>query len=161
MKVIDIMEPLSDWLTPEMSLQEAIEAMHKAKRAHGLPPNAIVVLDGDRKLVGIVSTTDILRTILPPGMYLDEDLDSTSWEVLRHDRSEKARNIRVSEVMTEDVRVVRTTDTIMRCADRLLSEHLRRLPVIGLDGRVIGVVYIRDVYNKVTELLCEPETAAM
>lgn len=160
MRVIDIMEPLSSWLTPEMTLREAIQVMHNAKRGHGLSVNAIVVLDGDRKLAGIVSTTDILKTILPPGMYLDDGPDGFSWEGLRHDRIEKTKNIRVSQIMTEDVRVVKTTDSIMRCADRLLAEHVRRLPVIGMDGRVIGMVYLRDLYNKITELLCEQQIAA-
>lgn len=159
MKVIDIMEPLEYWLNPEMTLHEAIAIMHNAKRLHGLSVNAICVLDAEMKLVGIVSTTDILRTILPPGMFLDDGPDGLSWEGLRTDRINKTRNIRVSEIMTEDVRVIRTTESVMRCADRLLVEHIRRLPVVALDNRVVGVVYLRDVYNKVTELLWERETA--
>lgn len=157
MKVVDIMEPLRHWLTPEMTLHEAIHIMHEAKRGHGLSPNAVVVLDIDKKLVGIVSTTDILRTIIPPGMYLDDGPDGLSWEGLRYDRIEKTRNIRVRQIMTEDVRVIKTTESIMRCADILIVEHIRRLPVIALDDRVVGIVYLRDVYNKVTELLWEPE----
>ncbi len=155
MKVIDVMEPLKHWLNPWMTLEEALVVMKGAKRGHGLSVNAIVVLDADMKLVGLVSTIDILRTILPPGMFLDNDQDGLSWEGLRYDRTQKIRNIHVSEIMTEDVRVIKTDDSIMRCADIFLVEQLRRLPVIALDGRVVGVVYLRDVYNNVTELLCE------
>ncbi len=161
MKVLDIMEPLGDWLTPEMTLHEAIQVMRRVKRGHGLSVNAIVVLDAERKLVGIVSTTDILRTILPPGMFLDDDLNAFSWEGMRQDRIKKTKNIRVQDIMTEDVRVIRTDESIMQCADRLLVEQIRRLPVIALDGRVVGVVYLRDVYNTVTRLLCEMEPASM
>ncbi len=157
MKVIDIMEPLQFWLNPEMTLHEAIDVMHRAKRGHGLSVNAIVVLDADMKLAGIVSTTDILRAILPPGMLLDDGPDGLSWEGFKLSSVEKTRNTRVSQVMTEDVRVIRTNESIMRCADTLLVEQIRRLPVVALDGRVVGVVYIRDVYNKVTELLWEHE----
>lgn len=157
MKVIDIMEPLKYWLTPEMTLDEAVSVMQKAKRGHGLSVNGIVVLDGYQKLVGIVSTTDIIRAILPPGMYLDDGPDGLSWEGLKKDRQEKARKIHVSEIMAEDVRVIKTGESIMRCADKMLEEQMRRLPVIALDGRVVGVVYLRDVYNRVTELLLEPE----
>ena len=161
MKVIDIMEPLQYWLNTEMTVHEAITVMHNARRGHGLSVNAIVVLDAEMKLAGIVSTTDILRTILPPGMLLDDGPDGLSWEGFRASRIEKTRNIRVSQIMTEDVRVIRTDDSIMRCADRLLVEQIRRLPVIALDGSVVGVVYLRDVYNKVTELLWEEEIPAM
>lgn len=158
MKVIDIMEPLDAWLTPEMTLHEAIRSMRSVKRGHGLSVNAIVVLDADRKLVGIVSTTDILRAVLPPGMFLDDDEGALSWEGMRFDRIEKSKKIRIRDIMTEDVRVTRTNESIMRCADRLLVEQIRRLPVIALDGRVVGVVYLRDVYNTVIELLCEMAT---
>jgi len=155
MKVRDVMEPLHRWLTPEMSLHEALRIMHEVRRGHGLPVNAIVVLDTERKLAGIISTTDILRTILPPEMYLDDDQEGFSWEILQQDRIEKTKKTSVRSIMTEDVRVIRADESIMRCADRLLVEQIRRLPVIGLDGSVVGVVYLRDVYNTVTELLCD------
>ncbi len=161
MKVIDIMEHLQYWLNPEMTMHEAINVMHSAKRGHGLSVNAIVVLDSEMKLVGIVSTTDILRTILPPGMLLDDGPDGLSWEGFRASRVEKTHNIRVSQIMTEDVRVIRTDESIMRCADRLLVEQIRRLPVVAMDGRVVGVVYLRDVYNRVTELLWDAEIPPM
>ncbi len=157
MKVRDVMEPLESWLRPEMNLHEAMGVMHEARRSHGLSVNAIVVLDSERKLAGIVSTTDILRTILPPEMYLDDDLEGFSWEILRQDRTEKTKKTSVRSIMTEDVRVIRADESIMRCADRLLVEQIRRLPVIGLDGSVVGVVYLRDVYNTVTELLCHTD----
>ena len=161
MKVLDIMEPLTHWLTPEMTLHEAVTVMHQAKRGHGLSVNAIVVLDSERRLVGIVSTTDILRAIIPSHMFFDDDHDSMSWEALRRDGIAKTKNIRVQNIMTEDVRTIRTGESILRCADRLLSEQIRRLPVIAMDGKVVGVIYIRDVYNAVTELLCEPHAAVL
>ena len=157
MKVIDIMEPLSSWLTAEMNMLEAIIVMHQSIRRNGLSPNAIVVLDNDKKLLGIVSTTDIMRSILPPSMYLDEGPEQIAWDAWRNNSAAKAREIRVREIMTEDVRVIRTTDTIFRCADRLVVEHVRRLPVIGLDDRVVGMAYLRDVYGKITEILCGAE----
>lgn len=159
MKVIDIMEPLTHWLTPEMSLHEAITIMHQSKRGHGLSVNGIVVLDTEMKLVGIVSTTDILRAIIPSQMFFDDDLSKMSWDALRQDRITKTKNIHVRNIMTEDVRTIRTGESILRCADRLLSEQIRRLPVIAMDGKVVGVIYLRDVYNAVTELLCEPHAA--
>jgi predicted transcriptional regulator len=161
MKVLDIMEPLTHWLTPEMTLHEAVTIMHQAKRGHGLSVNGIVVLDSERRLVGIVSTTDILRAIIPSHMFFDDDHNSMSWEALRQDGIAKTKNIHVGNVMTEDVRTIRTGESILRCADRLLSEQIRRLPVVAMDGKVVGVIYLRDVYNAVTELLCEPHAAAL
>jgi CBS domain-containing protein len=156
MKVKEIMEPLHNWLTPEMSVLQAILVMQRTKRDHGLSVNGIVVLDNDLKIVGILSTKDILRMLIPSYMYLDGMTDeSTSWESMRADRTDKANGLHVRDIMTEDVRVIHLNESIMRCADIMLVEQIRRLPVVGTDGRVLGVVYLRDVYNAVTSILCD------
>jgi CBS domain-containing protein len=44
---------------------------------------------------------------------------------------------------------------LLRCADLILTERIRRLPVTRSDGKVVGIVYLRDVYNALTKLLVE------
>ncbi len=153
MKVKDVMEPIKKWLTPEMSLREAIQVMKTTKRGHGLPVNGIVVLDGAMNLVGIVSTKDILRILIPSHMYFDDHHSNISWEALRNEKTKIATSLQISKIMTEDVRVIAAEETLLRCADILLTEQVRRLPVTRSDGKVVGVVYFRDVYNALTELL--------
>jgi CBS domain-containing protein len=55
--------------------------------------------------------------------------------------------------MTEDVRTILAEESLLRCADIFLTEQIRRLPVTRSDGKVVGVIYLRDVYNAMTELL--------
>lgn len=156
MKVRDIMEPINNWLTPEMSVLQAIQVMKRTKRGHGLSVNGITVLNNEMKLVGIVSTKDILRLLIPSYMYLEGlPEDDTGWESMRIERTEKVNKLSVSDIMTEDVRVISLNESIMRCADIMLVEQIRRLPVVGIDGRVLGIVYLRDVYNAITNLLCD------
>lgn len=153
MRVKDLMEPIKSWLTPDMSLREAIRVMKSTKRGHGLSVNGIVVLNETMNLVGIVSIIDILRIIIPPHVYFDEDHDHVSWEAIRNEKTASIQSIDVSRIMTEDVRVIAAEETLLRCADILLTEQLRRLPVTRSDGKVVGVIYLRDVYNAMTELL--------
>lgn len=155
MRVKDIMEPIKNWLTPDMSLREAIQVMQSTKRGHGLSVNGIVVLDGAMNLVGIVSTKDILRIIIPSHVYFEERHSDISWEAIRQEKSAVARSTEVSKIMTDDVRVISAEETLLRCADILLTEQLRRLPVTRADGKVVGVVYLRDVYNALTKLLLD------
>lgn len=155
MKVKDIMEPIKSWLTPEMTLRQAIEVMHRSKRGHGLAVNGIVVLDQGMNLVGIVSTTDILRVIIPAHVYFEEHHTHIDWQELRQEKSRVAEIMRVEEVMSDDVRVVAAEETLLRCADLLLTERIRRLPVTRSDGKVVGIIYLRDVYNALTKLLVE------
>lgn len=153
MRVKDLMEPIKSWLTPDMSLHEAIRVMKTTKRAHGLPVNGIAVLDGAMNLVGIVSTIDILRILIPSHMYFDTHHDQISWESIRNEKSISIQSINVSKIMSEDVRVIAAEETLLRCADILLTERIRRLPVTRSDGKVVGLIYLRDVYNALTELL--------
>lgn len=155
MKVKDIMEPIKNWLTPDMSLHEAIHVMQSTKRGHGLSVNGIVVLDSAMNLVGIVSTKDILRIIIPPHVFFEERLSDVTWETIRQEKSAIVRSTEVSKIMTDDVRVISAEETLLRCADILLTEQLRRLPVVRADGKVVGVVYLRDVYNALTRLLLD------
>ena len=153
MRVKDLMEPIKSWLSPDMSLREAIKVMKSTKRGHGLAVNGIVVLDGAMNLVGMVSTIDILRIIIPAHAYFDEHHDQISWQAIRDEKTITVESITVSKIMTEDVRVIAAEETLLRCADILLTEQIRRLPVTRSDGKVVGIIYLRDVYNAMTELL--------
>jgi CBS domain-containing protein len=65
--VRDIMSPVVTTLTPEIPMREAAEIMSNA-RLHRLP-----VVDSDNKVVGILSSADVMRDLLhivrnlPPG----------------------------------------------------------------------------------------------
>jgi CBS domain-containing protein len=153
MKVKDLMEPIKNWLTPDMTLRQAIQVMKSTKRGHGLSINGIVVLDGAMNLIGIVSTIDIMRILIPSHIYFDDRYSRVSWESLRKEKTTAIQSTHVSAIMTEDVRVISAEETLLRCADMLLTEQIRRLPVIRSDGKVVGIIYLRDVYNAMTELL--------
>jgi len=141
------MEPISSWLTPDMPLRQAIQVMKSTKRGHGLSVNGIVVLDGAMNLVGIVSTKDILRILIPSHIYFEESYGGVSWESIRSEKSAAIESTSVRKIMTEDVRVIAAEETLLRCADVLLTEQLRRLPVTRSDGKVVGIIYLRDVYS--------------
>ena len=155
MKVKDVMEPVTNWLTPDMSLREAVQVMRSTKRGHGLSVNGIVVLDEAMNLIGIVSTKDILRLIIPEHVFFEERHSDVSWESIRREKSAMAENLQVGDIMMEDVRVISAEESLLRCADVFLTEQVRRLPVVRSDGKVVGVVYLRDVYNALTRLLLE------
>lgn len=155
MKVKDLMEPINSWLTPDMTVREAIQVMKTSKRGHGLSLNGIVVLDGAMNLVGIVSNKDILRILIPSHMYFDDRHNHISWTSLRTEKTNAVQSVLVSKIMTEDVRVIAAEETILRCADILLNEQIRRLPVTRNDGKVVGVIYLRDVYYALTKLLID------
>jgi CBS domain-containing protein len=85
---------------------------------------ALVVLDGDGRLVGILSERDIVRTMA--------DVGST---VLQ---------LPVSQVMTRNVSTCDVDDSITSVMDRMTKGKFRHMPVLDKD-RLTGMVSISDV----------------
>jgi CBS domain-containing protein len=84
-----------------------------------------LVMEGDR-LVGIFTERDIVHTLTGT--------------------SDVGRSSTVREHMTPDPEVIAPDATVGEALDRMLEGGFRHLPVVE-DGRVIGVVSMRDLAN--------------
>lgn len=114
-------------LFAEQSLPLAEDIM-SLKHLRHLP-----VLDDDGQLVGLVSHRDLLRAKISSLTGLTES-----------ERRAVQDHVKVSEVMTRDVWTVRP-ETLASVAGKTLLDHkFGCLPVIGDDGRVIGIITERD-----------------
>ena len=108
------------FLTPEEKVYEA-EALMSKYRISGVP---IVNNGEERKFIGIITNRD-LRFI--------EDF-----------------GIQISEVMTKDNLVTAPVGTTLEKAEKLLQEHkIEKLPIVE-DGRLEGLITIKDI-EKVLE----------
>src|SRR5215211_5952697 len=84
----------------------------------------ILILDKDEKLIGIVSTRDLLF--------------------------ERDMNKPVTAIMSRDVHRA-SPDTTLKEAERLLHEHrVEKLPLVDGDGKVVGLVTLKDIM-KITQ----------
>ncbi|MBM3990065.1 MAG: CBS domain-containing protein [Planctomycetes bacterium] len=85
----------------------------------------VPVVDGQRKVVGMVT---------------DRDICMAAWI-----KGRKLHEIGVSEVMSERVIACRV-DEVAECAEALMREHgVRRLPVLDLDGKLAGLLSLADL----------------
>ena len=85
---------------------------------------ALVVTNGDRKIVGILSERDIVRELGERGpAVLDEP---------------------VRAVMTAKVMTCRRSDTVAYLMEQMTEGKFRHLPVVE-DGQVVGLISIGDV----------------
>jgi CBS domain-containing protein len=108
-------------VAPELSVLEAIKVL--ATENIG----AAVVLSGDR-LAGIFSERDYTRKVILKG----RSSDST----------------RVEEIMTANVVVVSPRTKTRDCMALMTEKNIRHLPVVE-EGRVIGMVSIRDIVSDI------------
>ena len=115
---------------PDMKLREAAGLMANAS------VRAIVVVDGDCGLSGIVSTSDLVNATL-------SDSTAVSWQSLC-----------VKDVMTRQVLTV-TPDTALSEAAKLLVDHrVHRLVVVDASGNKcnpIGIISMGDVVRRLAE----------
>jgi CBS domain-containing protein len=101
------------------------EAMHKLIAHHisGMP-----VVDGDDRLVGIISEFQLLEAA-----YLPE-----------------VRSRHVGELMTRDVVTVGEGAFLSDITNMMMVRGIRRIPVVR-DGQVVGIVARRDVLRYVLD----------
>lgn len=115
-------------LRPEDRLDLADQVM-KLGRVRHLP-----VLDGDGRLVGIVSNRDLLEASLT--------------SVLSFETSERRgflRSIGVSEVMKAEVETVGPHTALGVAAGRIVRNKIGCLPVVREDGTMVGLVTETDL----------------
>ena len=153
MKAKDLMIPLQEHLKPDTTLREAANILRTAKRddersgVKGLP-----VLDAAGKMIGFLSIGDILKAVFPSYMSL-MNLGDFTWDGMVEDMAKKAGDKKVSEMMTKEVISVHEDASLMECVDHMLKNNVKRLPVIGKDGKVAGILYERDVFFAITKAM--------
>lgn len=124
-KVDDYMTRKLVTFTPATPLFEAMTKMLE-NRISGAP-----VVDGDGRLIGVLSEIDFLEAMLK-GSY-HGDVEGT-----------------VAQVMTEGAQSVEAGTDIYDVAEILLRDRRRRLPVVS-DGRLVGQVSRRDVLRAIKD----------
>jgi CBS domain-containing protein len=155
MKAKDLMIPLQEHLRPDTTLKEAANILRTAKRddervsVKGLP-----VLDASGKMVGFLSIGDILKAVFPSYMSL-MNLGDFTWDGMVEDMAKKAGNKKVAEMMTLKVISVNEDASLMECVDHMLKNNVKRLPVIGKDGKVVGILYERDIFFAITKAMLD------
>jgi len=155
MRVREIMQPLTtNYLKPEQTLLDATCIM-RDESYRDSAVNGMLVLEDDRKLVGVVSIKDVIRAVVPT--YLVENLSEFSWEGLLEERAAKVRTLLVREIMATDIVTVDPDDLAISCADLMIVKQFQRMPVVAAGGRVVGMVHIRDIYRTIADYICGQE----
>ncbi len=124
-------------ITEEENIIAARDLMVTHKIRH-LP----VVADGD-KLIGIVSDRGI-RSALPYDLYIgtatDEDIN-------------KAAELKIGEIMTREPKTISPLDTIQDALLRIQQDRVGAFPVVDDDGRLKGMLSVRDLLRAFTNVL--------
>lgn len=161
MKAKDLMIPLQECLKPETTLKEAANILRTAKRdeerfgVKGLP-----VIDEKGTMVGFLSMGDILKAVFPSYLSL-MNLGDFTWDGMVEDLAKKVKDRKVSEMMTQKVITVKEDSSLMECVDHMLKNNVKRLPVMGKDGKVTGILYERDIFFTITKTMLNENNGSL
>jgi len=122
---------------PEARIFDAQELMHVNDIRH-LP-----VVENDNTLVGIVTDRDI-RSALPYSFF-KKSLDETE--------TEKISELRVKDIMSDKPISVSPTYTIQDALIVIQDSKVGALPVVDEDGKVTGIISVRDLLRAFINVL--------
>ena len=140
----EIMDANVPTVSPDADARAAIELFAKTEIG------ALPVTDDERKVVGIVSESDLILSDEEADLHLPHYLNIMGGIVFVgsmkgfEERLDKAFATRVSELMTADPVVVRSDDDAETVARTIAEKHHNHLPVVDGEGRLIGLVTRAD-----------------
>ncbi|HVS30699.1 MAG TPA: CBS domain-containing protein [Thermoanaerobaculia bacterium] len=117
----EVMTPNPECVTDKDTLLQAARIMRD--KDTGVVP----VVDG-KKIVGLITDRDIVIRAIAEGKNIGD--------------------VRVSEVMTKNVKSVKEDSTVDEVLSLMGSAEIRRLPVVNTNNELVGIVSIGDVAAK-------------
>lgn len=114
-----------------LNTTDSLEKAEKLFKKHRIRHIPVV---SSKKIVGMLSLTDLLRISFVDGSYEDEeDIESIVYDMFT-----------VPQVMVKNLRTVSPDATIKEVAEIFSKEEFHALPVCS-DGELIGIVTTTDV----------------
>lgn len=153
----DIMTTTFHTLNPDISIPEAAIAFRKASDEEKRRIFGMVVVAEDGKMLGMLSMYDLLLMIRPKHVHLWGVMDDIELRGLLDNVCQRTRSVLVKDIMTTDVITVSPDTPALFVLDLMIKKHVRRLPVVD-GGKIIGMVYISDLFYKIVDKLASQST---
>ena len=148
--VAEIMDADPPSVTPDEDVRGVLEVL----REHDLP--GVPVVDGDRKVVGIITESDLVISDDETDFHLPHYVNIMGGvvflESMKHfeERAQKAFAADAADLMTPDPLTIGPDEDAGEAGRLISSKHHNRLPVVDDDGKLVGVVTRVDVLAALT-----------
>lgn len=123
------------------SVHDALQLMAENK------VGALPVIDRQDRCIGILSTSDLVEVTRDLEAGLDE-LEKTDELLFGHVIETIGDGIghqSVMDVMSENVVFTHPDDLVSKAAGRMLEQRIHRMPVVGDNQRLVGIVSTTDI----------------
>lgn len=135
LSVVDVMDPVSSRVYPDMDLNGAARLMARGRHS-GMP----VVNDRD-EIVGMISEKDLIRAFLPGYLRAFEGGEDV-------DRAAEGKLVK--DVMSKAVMCLPTDASISEAASIIVNKNVDPLPLTR-DGRWVGLISRRSLIRKLLQ----------
>ncbi len=132
--VSDVMTHTVVALGPDAPFKKIVETMGEWR------VSALPVLEGDGRVVGVVSEADLLAK-----EEFRDDSDSLIEQYRRLDELAKAGAVTARELMTAPAECLQANATLAQAARIMARKKVKRLPVVDGEGRLAGIVSRSDL----------------
>ncbi|MCU9958450.1 CBS domain-containing protein [Burkholderia sp. BKH01] len=112
-----------------------VEAAERMRDAHAGDLVVVREREGHLLPVGMVTDRDIVLAVVSPGA--------------------EAGALFVGDIMSEPVAIANGDEDVWLLAKRMRQHGIRRLPVVGDDGQLVGIVTLDDLLRAAAALLDE------
>ena len=127
--------PVSTIMTTQLVVLNTTDSLEKAEhlfKKHRI--RHIPVIEGQKRIVGMLSLTDLLRISFADGAYEDEeDIETVVYEMFS-----------LPQVMAKNIKTVAPDATIKEVAELLANEEFHALPIVE-EGDLVGIVTTTDL----------------
>ncbi|HEY2267257.1 MAG TPA: CBS domain-containing protein [Streptosporangiaceae bacterium] len=128
--------------THVIAVRKSATYKEMATRLREMHVSAFPVLDDDDKVIGVVSEGDLLIR-----EALGDRIPPVFTGMLGSREQAKATGITAADLMTAPPVTIGPDDTVAHAAHLMYDYRVKRLPVVGGDGRLIGIVTRSDVLS--------------
>ncbi|MGH7572419.1 MAG: CBS domain-containing protein [Gemmatimonadota bacterium] len=136
LSVIDVMEPASQRVYPDMELREAARIMVRGGYT------ALPVVNKNDEIVGMISEKDLIRDFLPGYVRLFESGGDSG--------RDEAESRRVRDVMSRAVLCLPTEAGINDAASIIVNKNVDPLPLTS-EGKWVGLISRRSLIRKLLQ----------
>src|SRR3972149_1663578 len=123
MKVSDIMDPSPDIIRTSDTFENLIKILGEVKY------HVVFVVDGEDKLVGIVTEGDIIKVLVPKYVTVDESLISVMDVNYFERKCKECKDLTINEIMSKTTFLVREEDPIIKAVALMVVNKIRSVSV--------------------------------
>jgi CBS-domain-containing membrane protein len=129
--------------TNVVAVRKSVSYKEIADRLREFRVSGLPVLDDDGKVAGVVSAVDLLAKEARP--ELADERHGRLFTLLHRRELGKARAVTAGKLMTAPPVTVGPDEPVSYAAQLMYVHRVKRLPVVGADGRLAGIISRSDV----------------